>query len=302
MERIEWPNEFPDEDKMIDMIKKTISTSWKNDLAIDDINLWLDNFKGDIYTKEDEQRLALWMLVYYTFYNENEVNHLCRTLYKNFLHDVAVKEKADSDELLADVLDNTYFASLGKAGESGGLMLYYFRQEAGISIDRFFYPTSIHPDNSKIVVFIDDVTLSGSTAIRFFKNNMQCRDFKHIYYITLFASNTAVENLEKSGITVLYANLLSDRDKSFSDKSLMFFHFPSLKEPAKKVAEHYGKMICPDYPLGYKDGQYCFGFSYNTPNNTLPIFWSNNQWHPLFQRKEKIYNVRGRENKFGQYI
>ena len=43
-----------------------------------------------------------------------------------------------------------------------------------------------------------------------------------------------------------------------------------------------------------------FGFYYNTPNNSLPIFWSKKEWYPIFERKVKLYNARDIElsNKF----
>ena len=32
------------------------------------------------------------------------------------------------------------------------------------------------------------------------------------------------------------------------------------------------------------------GTYYNTPNNTLPVFWSEkNKWHPIFTRYNKKY-------------
>lgn len=303
MEEIKWPKDFPEVEVMMEMIKKTINTSWKNNLTNDDVEKWLNNFTGKVYSEDTERRLALWMLVYYTYYNEKEINHLCRILYKNLIHDVAVREKIDTSNNMKNILDRMYFSAMGNAGESGSLLLYLFRQEAGISMDRFFYPTAMKEDKDGIAVFIDDVTLSGTTAARFYRENIAALKYKYIYYITLFASENAITRISKHNVKVLYATLLSDRDRSFSDKSMMFYHFPEIKDFAQKVAEEYGKIIEPEKPLGYKNGQFCFGFSYNTPNNTLPIFWSNKEgWYPLFPRKEKIYNVRRREDNFGKFI
>ncbi len=156
MEEIKWPEGFPEVDVMMEMIKKTINTSWKNNLTNDDVVKWLQNFTGMVYPKETEHRLALWMLAYYTYYNEKEVNHLCKILYRTLLHDVAMREKLDTDIKLKNILNKMYFSAMGDAGESGGLLLYMFRQEAGISMDRFFYPTAIKGDDEGIAVFIDD--------------------------------------------------------------------------------------------------------------------------------------------------
>lgn len=133
-----WPEKFPSEEQMISIIKKTIKSSWKNNLTIDDINKWLDNFTGKVYKPKDERKMALWLLCNFTYYNESEISHLCRIIYKNLLHDIAEREGLDSDDKLISTFNHMFFSSMGNAGESGGLLLYYFRQEAEISMDRFF--------------------------------------------------------------------------------------------------------------------------------------------------------------------
>lgn len=302
MEKIEWPKDFPNMETMIEMLKKTVQSSWKCDLTSDDIYKWLNNFCGELYNRDDEQRIALWMLCNFTYYNEYEVSHLCKVLYKQLMHDIVVTADVHEHDEIRELLDNTYFAAIGKAGESGGLLLYFFRQEASLSIDRFMYPTNIPKGENHIAVFIDDVTLSGGTAARFFYEQLQKCDYKKIYYITLFATEEAIEKLQKLGIKVICCNRLDERDKCFSDKSIMFLNYPSLREKAKGLAKHYGLKIEKEKPLGHRDGQLCFGFNYNIPNNTLPIFWSENNWHPIFPRKEKIQNVGRRNSEFERYI
>jgi hypothetical protein len=44
--------------------------------------------------------------------------------------------------------------------------------------------------------------------------------------------------------------------------------------------------------FGYKDGQFLIAFQHNTPDNTLPIIWYNEDvkpWYPIFKRAHKIY-------------
>ena len=51
------------------------------------------------------------------------------------------------------------------------------------------------------------------------------------------------------------------------------------------------------------NGQYCFGFSYNIPNNSLPIFWSSsNGWKPIFYRKEKYQNAKQAKREYDFFI
>jgi len=54
--------------------------------------------------------------------------------------------------------------------------------------------------------------------------------------------------------------------------------------------------------LGHSNGQYAFGFYYNTPNNTLPLFWSDqNGWIPIMKRYDKVYG-KGGSFELGRFI
>ena len=62
MEHIDFPGDFPSFETMMSVLKKVFEKSWKVDLDIEDINLWLGNFTGTFFDTEDERRLALLML------------------------------------------------------------------------------------------------------------------------------------------------------------------------------------------------------------------------------------------------
>lgn len=287
-----WPVNFPDEQLMLELLQKTAKSSWRNEniFSSDDIQKWLSNFSGKVYDIETERRLALWLLCNFTYYNEDECSHLCRVVFKKFLHIIATTYGVKDNEDLRHLFDNIYFAAMGNPSESGGMLLYYFRQQSNLSISKFYYPSVIPKDRNGIVVFVDDVTLSGGSASKFFQRNLNSMEYDSAYYLTLFASSEAVSVISKQGIKVIEATILGDRERCFTEKSLIFADFPELKEPSLKIATGYGKKIMPGNPLGHKNGQYCFGLYYNTPNNTLPIFWSNKKWIPIFPRKEKNNN------------
>lgn len=71
MEHIDFPGDFPSFETMMSVLKKVFEKSWKVDLDIEDINLWLGNFTGTFFDTEDERRLALWMLCNFTYYNDS---------------------------------------------------------------------------------------------------------------------------------------------------------------------------------------------------------------------------------------
>lgn len=296
MSTILWPDKFPEIPMMFDLLQKMSKASWRNDNVFnsDNITKWLNNFTGEKYQIEIEQRIALWMLCNFTYYNEEEVNHLWHIVYKSFVHDIALRYGSGSEAELSLLLSQTYFAAMGEASESGGLMLYYFRQQAGLPINRFFYPSAIPKNENGIVVFVDDLTLSGRSASSFFDENMKEMKFQTAFYLTLFASEEAKQRIQQHNINVIASTVLGERDRCFSDQSILFHNFPELKEYAFEIAKAYGEKLSPNHPLGHKNGQYCFGLHYNIPNNTLPIFWSNRaNWTPIFPRKEKRRNNGG---------
>lgn len=301
---IDFPESFPTIEQMDKILQKTIEKSWKTDIEKQDIHNWLSNFNGKVYNSDVEQRLALWLLCNFTYYSYEDVTHLCRYLFRAFLHDYVVTNKIDTN-VLKNTISNLFFTSIGSASESGGLLLYHFRQEARLSIDRFFYPTSIQSTDNDTLVLIDDVTISGGTALRTFYNlKLNNKPNKSIYYLTIIASEEAVKKLSSVGIKVIYCSLIDERNQCFSSTSMIYNRYSSLKEPTKNMVEEYGKLIVSRKikPLGYKNGSYNFGFYYNIPNNTLPIYWSSNNWNPIFPRKEKLQNEQEFQLPTGKFI
>lgn len=292
---INFPSDFPTTEQMLDIMHKTVEKSWKksDELDLDKFNNWLDNFTGIVYDVETERRLMLWLLCNFTYYSENDINHLCGYLFRKFIH-VFVKKNNINPNIIESELSNVYFLPGGTASESGGLLLYHFRQEANLSIDKFSYILSPDITANDTFVFIDDVTISGSSAGRMFNDKVLSYPHKNIYYLTIIASPEAIKKLEERGIITVYCYLLDDRNRCFSDDSIIYSKFPSLKDLSQEIAVKYGEKIInePDEPLGFKSGGYCFGFFYNTPNNTLPIFWSKKNWFPIFERKDKLYNAK----------
>ena len=286
---IRFPTSFPSDETLRNNIQDTISYSWAiQNFCDNNIIAWLNNFQGEYFKKKDEQKIALWLLSNYTYYNEKEVDHLCKILYKKFIHTYVIDHNL-TEKTLLDSMKNFCYFPLGNASESGGFIAYQFRKQAKIGIDRFFYPSDNIEIDGNIAVFIDDVTLSATQAKTPIVEFVNKHSFDNVYLLTLISSTAAEKELLKYKIRTISCIEIDERNKCFSPQSILFHKFPNLLAPVKGMCEYYGKKITSSYPLGYKNCQYLFGFYYNTPNNTLPIFWSNkNGWTPLFERKEKI--------------
>ena len=226
MGEILFPEKFPTEAAMMDILRITFENSWKVDLDVEDVEKWLSNFSGKFFAIQDERKIALWMLCNFTYYNETEVNHLCAVLFKNLIHRLMLDNGLSTKEQAEETIRNTSFTSIGRASESGGLLLYHFRQETRLDLDRFIFPTDIVRTKCDTIVCIDDVMMSGGTAQRFFHDNSGALEAKKIYYITLLTTDEAIAKLESLGITVIYCAKLDARSQAFSDESLMFYKFP----------------------------------------------------------------------------
>ena len=76
-----------------------------------------------------------------------------------------------------------------------------------------------------------------------------------------------------------------------------------IRDFAYEIMKGYGERIAPSMPLGFDDGQYAIAFRHNTPNNSLPIFWSDrNDWFPIMKRKESPMKGKTSEDDYGYFV
>jgi hypothetical protein len=294
-------NNFPSEEELLNIIKHTSTTSLGSEFAEKDINVWLDNFTGEVINVKYERLLALWLLSHFTYYNKEEVNHLCKVLYSDLIH-LIVKDIDTNLDTIEDTV-NSFFSksniiSAEETSGSGGFIAYIFRQVNELPIKELFnFSLENISDDIQNIIVIDDVTLSVGEADQkheFWKKARKLYPNKIFYLLTLIASEESSNDLHNTfNITVVSSITLDNRDRCFSPESDTFSSFTQLIDNAKEIATHYGKKIGITDPLGYKDGQYAFGFYYNTPDNSLPIFWGQkNGWSPILKRHHKNYRTQ----------
>lgn len=288
-------------DRLKKIIINTSIVAWKNKFSYAQVEKWLKNFDGRYFSKvENEQKLALWLLAHFSYYTQEDVRVLCKNLMNQYLHEKLQEyDGSNLSETINNILNDTIFVALGNDSESGSNILYQFRQENLLSKQHF----ELTPEKSyENLVYIDDVTLSGDQALTY----IQSRNIKakNTYAAMLIATNDAVDILKgkpenPTHIKTICSMLLDERDQTFSKLAYVFSdkRVADIRLIAKEFCLFYGKCSVKGidemehYPLGYKNGQYMIGFEYNTPDNTLPIFWgTGNEWIPLFTRYPKIYS------------
>lgn len=311
-------------ERVVENILQTSTVAWGQKVTRASLQRWLNNFTGEALGDQmAEQSLAAWLLANFTYYTQEEVRELCRTVFRKFVHEKLAQPKYQElnmpiSDKIKQILQRTVFLPLGNISESGAVILFLFRGAAHLSKDIFEAPPNwmdlLKSGEKDDVVLIDDVTLSGSQAIQYIKDYSLDAN---VTLLTFFATPEAIRNIRDKNPTLspLYAILIDERSKLFSDSSFVFANkeCQALRAVAHKMCTHYGKKIVEQelvstapymirYPLGFGDGQQMFAFFYNTPDNTLPIFWCDSaHWSPIFSRTNKVYSIEEVEFSDEQY-
>lgn len=213
------------------------------------------------------------------------------------------------------------FLGVGNPSESGVHILYYFRQENNLSKELFINPHEIfkntitishdlngieirqqsialkNPD-IKRYYFIDDFCGSGTQAKQysddFIELMKKIKPDIEVSYIMIFGTEHGIKEVkDKTKFDKVEAIFTIDETfKCFSDESRYYIKDCEGidKSFTKDFCTRYGNALFHGHSLGYKDCQLLLSLFHNTPDNTLPIFWSDlNNWKPIFKRYPKVY-------------
>lgn len=298
---------LPTRTDLEELIMDTAHMAWNIQLRKTNIDNWLEHFDGTFLKDvEIERRIALLLLSNFVYYNIDEVRYLCKKTFKNFMHYMLEEElskiEGNLNDLSVKIIEETIFVPIGNPSESGSNLLYYYRQENMLPKNKFYFDSEADFDNARNIVFVDDVSLSGTQFEKYYKANKDKFEGKRVFFTPLILTDTSKEYIEdeligKLGLEVnlLPGSLLDEREKVFSKKSYIFREHNELMDVTKKFVECYSEKFRFKHPLGYNDSQLALGFFYNIPNNTLPIFWGNTaNYKGVFKRSSKVYGDRFR--------
>jgi tetratricopeptide (TPR) repeat protein len=265
-----------------------------------------DRFRDWILQFEDSERLlACQLSEMLQLYGEDDVREMWLRLFREKLPPEAKIRKVN-------------FFGLGHTAKSGHRSLYAFQkavrglgenersfvdEEAFREIAVFDNPSVVKPQT---VVFIDDFVGRGVQAVDYlfdcFKKHpwlSSCR----AYYCALVGFSDGVKEIKAdakpSGVADIFvAKELLKSDRAFAEENPAWSSQDARLE-AKRWAEKIGYQVLggnPNYvperdKLGWRDSQALVAFSYNVPNNTLPLYWgtgarNGKTWRPLVSRLE----------------
>jgi hypothetical protein len=258
---------------------------------------WISQFP------EDKRLIACRLIHGLRYYDDNKVRTQWATLYRKQLPPEAKTR-------------NVAYCGIGHTGKSSSLTLYYLRQAlenipenecsfefkyAFQSLNNYSNDEVEHPET---VVFVDDIIGTGGQAIK--ELNRIFADPKNawlenskLYYCALIGFKDGINNIQTALGDKLQAifvgETLYDEDKAFSVDNVLWESAQERQYAKKWVAEAGTEIIAEMYDdpsehcLGWNKSQALIAFHYNTPNNTLPIFWGTGKfngkdWFPLLMR------------------
>ena len=310
------------EDRLMAKIKTLSETLWEGKANNQAIRDWLENFTGRSCEIQDERLHALFLLSNFMYFGSRQVRELLRAVYRDLYRYPIIEQirKSNKDTLDLNIIESqfrekrerTRFLGVGNPSESGYHLLYYFRQENRLPktnfihthqiFDRYSRPGPSHLRSPEVerYIFIDDLCGSGNQGIEYSEIVEDIKQIKadaFIAYYMLFATEDGLANLRNNtkfdDVQCIFE--LDSSFKLFASNSRVFSK-PSdgiSKLTAQSMCRTYGQILSPLGSLGYNDCQLLLGFHHNTPDNTLPIFWYDEQsspkWAPIFRRYPKDY-------------
>lgn len=158
---------------------------------------------------------------------------------------------------------------------------------------------SAHIDGDALVAIVDDFAGTGETLVKGLRKfQAKVREEvwqryiheKRIAVFVMYAFPDALEALrtQLGGVDAFAATVLGDELRA-CDEAAQLFDSDADRTFAREVLQQIGRELTPSAPLGHGDMGALVVFHNASPNNTLPIFWSNGTvgerpWRPLFPR------------------
>ena len=276
----------------------SITHQWGNDAFCKEFSEHLYNWLQQF--SEEERPLMLILLRNFYYYTEERLNARVKTLNEQF------KTKYSDD------YERTVFAGIEKDFGVGfsNLICNTYWAKNGL-YDRFesnIVELIRCEQIPNVISIIDDYSGTGSTFIKYICKLVNIDpEIRHsqIYFLVLHISEDALNNIntfsKEEGISIRCV-YLHKSNRAF--KSGYIFSEIDSRLNKEKYLD-----ICKNHnihslALGYKEIAALVSFEYNTPNNTLGIFWNElDDFFSLFTRhkKERTYldemRRKARQNK-----
>lgn len=260
-----------------------ISARLKNVVSPLDIIKWLNNFeKKELKYAID---IASNLTVYTSYEIEEIINASLNSLFPNL----------ESNDVII-------INPIGNFGKSGSMVTYFFQKtdfHRKHSKKIKMLPTienfTAKADENYMLVLLDDFVGSGNSVKTYFENHIDSlrNSFNKICFVGVAGMKQGIDLIKPifDNIEIPESNIFK---KAFSSEA-SYFGYRNYTQHREFCFKYGQKLTNPKVrkdksekfinALGYENSQALVSFSHGSPNNTLPIIWSNkNNWFPLIPR------------------
>lgn len=249
---------------------------------------WLSNFE------EDSRLIGIDILRNMLYVTEDDLRFECSKILRHFEQNYCKNQLA-----------KIYIVPIAKYGKSATLLMYYIQKtdvfkrfesqnQVAILSNESLVKETIFQETD-CIIFMDDFFGTGKSILKgirsfYSKCHESANSISKCFAASIYYMKQAESTLKEHYPQI---NLIGNRHyKIFGDDPLIFgSHAISLKykkftqELSQKKSLYRIKEIY--HNLGFDNSEALIAFPYVTPNNTLPIIWSNrNTWKPLLPRDE----------------
>ena len=259
-------------------IEKVIAMRFYNLVTPYNVIRWLFNFD------DEDVELAVQLLEHVVYLRDNDIK---KRLKDSFQSLPAYKTK--------------HIVPLGEPGKSGAAVSYWihgmFKNKARYysDLERFLDYRNSEEWNPKknIVVFVDDIVGSGGSVISALSVDEKLRtevleeaSIGNVYIVAAVIMRDGRDYVKSKMPGV---NLVGDvQCKGFDPHENLFGSYFKTKN-VREMCYKYGIQLYKEHPLGYENTQCLVLMQHSSPNNSIPVLWSDNeyngkQWNPLVPR------------------
>lgn len=268
-------------------IEDIVSVRFYNQITPYDVIRWLFNFE------DEDVELAVQLLEHVIFLRDDDV--------KGRLYEQISKLPKDKTK---------HIVPLGKPGKSGAAISYWIHglmkrnelREMAFhsSIEDFIsYRNSQEWKTQKdIVVYVDDFIGSGGSVVTALSLEekivrpevLSDASSGRLYVIAAIVMDNGYSKISQD---ISGAIILGDLHcKGFDPHKKVFGSYFKTKV-VREMCYKYGEQLYKGCPLGYKNTQSLVLMQHSSPNNTIPVLWSDNQyqgrnWNPLVPRNNLL--------------
>lgn len=254
---------------------------------------WINNFD------DNEKIFSLDILQLYTYISQEEVRRMSSLIMQQILDSSAVNS-------------HIYMIPIDSYGKSSSLLAYYLRKTTAFKqlqlsekinfLDNpYLLETTLFHKDDRIILF-DDFFGTGYSLIkeiRKLKINLNQSLIKIIdqaeawglFYMPQCLKNIKDGNYKISINAEVHYPLFGHSPCFFETSPLANKYKIMSHDSANRKGLFFSKT--DKHNLGYKNCEAFISFAHTTPNNTLPIIWSDKaKWYPIFGVSENaIFNI-----------